>query len=172
MSLSKAFKPVRRSVLLGAVLALPVILAGCQVKPLYGSSASNSSIGALKISLADDRVEQVVRNQLVFLNGGANNDKVAEHSLELNVSSKKAGILDSGTDNNFTAGRMTVTGTFTLTRISDSVVIHKGKRVAIALYDLPDQEFARIRAIKDAEDKAARELAEFIYTDVSIALAP
>lgn len=105
---------------------IPVFLAGCQVKPLY-SSVSSEPVAVIDISLADTRIEQVTRNQLVFLNGGAQAG-TPEYRLDLNVNSSAAGVLDAGTDNNFTAGRMTVTGSFKLTRLSDGELIRSAKR--------------------------------------------
>ncbi|MEP4151252.1 MAG: hypothetical protein ABJL73_08095, partial [Lentilitoribacter sp.] len=102
-------------------------------------------------------------------NGGAQAG-AAEYRLDLNVTSSAAGVLDAGTDNNFTAGRMTVSGSFTLTRLSDGEVIRTAKRQVTSQYDLPDQEFAKIRALQDAENRAGRELADVIYADVSAEL--
>lgn len=144
-------------------------LAGCQVTPLY-STATSTSLPAIEISDAGDRLEQVVRNQLVFLNGGAGSQGASDYKLELNVTRSASGVLDSGTDNNFSAGRMVANGTYKLTKFSDGTVILDGKRSSTALYDLPDQEFSKIRALRDAEDRAGRELAELIYADLAIAL--
>lgn len=151
-----------------AATILPLFLAGCQVKPLYGTVAQET-LAIIDIADADTRVEQVTRNHLVFLNGGSQQG-AAEYNLELNVAIAAAGVLDAGTDNNFTAGRMTVSGSFKLTRISDGEVIRAAKRQTTAQYDLPDQEFAKIRALQDAENRAGRELAEVIYADLTAAL--
>lgn len=167
MSLSNLFQ--NKTIRLGLMAGLVTILAGCQIKPLY-STASSTALPAIEISDADDRLEQVVRNQLIFLNGGSGNQVASDYQLELNVTRSASGVLDSGTDNNFTAGRMIATGMYKLTKISDEAVIRNGKRSSTALYDLPNQEFAKIRALKDAEDRAGRELAELIYADLAIAL--
>lgn len=167
MSLSNMF--LSKTVRFGLMTGLIGALAGCQVTTLY-STATSTSLPAIEISDADDRLEQVVRNQLVFLNGGSGNQGASDYQLKLNVSRSASGVLDSGTDNNFSAGRMVATGTYKLTKFSDGTVIRDGKRSSTALYDLPDQEFAKIRALKDAEDRAGRELAELIYADLAIAL--
>ncbi len=69
------------------------------------------------------------------------------------------------------AGRTTVSGTFTLVRVDTGETVTSGKRSAIALVDFPKQEFAKLRAIRDAENRAARELAELIRADVATALS-
>ena len=159
-------KSIVKSLALAATI--PVFLAGCQVKPLY-SSVSSEPVAVIDISQADTRIEQVTRNQLVFLNGGTQAG-TPEYRLDLNVNSSAAGVLDAGTDNNFTAGRMTVTGSFKLTRLSDGELIRSAKRQVTSQYDLPDQEFAKIRALQDAENRAGRELADVIYADISAAI--
>lgn len=167
MSLSNLL--LRKTTRLGLTVGLFGALSACQVTPLYSTSTS-TSLPAIEISDADDRLEQVVRNQLVFLNSGAANQGASDYQLKLNVSRSASGVLDSGTDNNFTAGKMVVTGTYKLTKFSDGTVIRDGNRSSAALYDLPNQEFAKIRALRDAENRAGRELAELIYADLAIAL--
>ena len=159
----------REAIRISFVAGFVSILAGCQVTPLY-NSATSSALPPIEISDADDRLEQVVRNQLVFLNGGSENQSASDYKLELNVTRSASGVLDSGTDNNFSAGRMVANGTYKLMKFSDGTVIREGKRSSTALYDLPDQEFSKIRALRDAEDRAGRELAELIYADLAIAL--
>ena len=167
MSLFDLSKNKKRLALVASIAVLPLILAACQVKPLYGTS-SVANTAKISISNADDRLEQVTRNQLVFLNGG---EGEAEYYLELNVTSSAAGVLDSGTDNNFSAGRMTATGTYKLTRVSDGELIKSAKRSTTALYDLPNQEFSKIRALQDAQNRAGRELAEVIYAHIAAEIA-
>lgn len=167
MSLSNLFPS--KTIRLGLIAGLASILAGCQATPLY-SSATSTALPTLEISDADDRLEQVVRNQLVFLNSGTSKQAASDYQLDLDVTQRASGVLDSGTDNNFTAGTMVVSATYKLTKLSAEGTIHAGKRSSTALYDLPDQEFAKIRALRDAEERAGRELAELIYADLAIAL--
>jgi LPS-assembly lipoprotein len=54
--------------------------------------------------------------------------------------------------------------------ISDDTVLKTGRRTGVALFDYPRQEFAKLRAVRDAETRAARELAELIYADLAMAL--
>jgi LPS-assembly lipoprotein len=61
--------------------------------------------------------------------------------------------------------------TYTLTRISDSKILKTAKREVVALIDVPGQSFAKLRAIRDAENRAAREIAEFLRGEIAIALA-
>jgi LPS-assembly lipoprotein len=69
------------------------------------------------------------------------------------------------------SGRVTVTADYNLTKSDSGETIASGKRSAVAMVDFPSQEFAKLRAIRDAENRGARELAELIRADVASALA-
>jgi LPS-assembly lipoprotein len=148
------------------------LLAGCQVRPLYSSTSSApEKLAAIKFSPADDRVEQLVRNQLIFLtSGGAGEAAKADYQLQMNVTSTRAEILDDEITDVITPGRVTLKATYSLTRITDGSVVKSGNRSVTSLVDVGNQEFAKLRAYRDAEDRAGRELAEFIRADLATAL--
>ena len=153
--------------------AIAASLAACQVRPLYSSSsATPHKLASIKISPAGDRVSQVVRNQLIFLfNLGSGEPAKADYNLQMSVSSARSNILDDEIVTTTTPGRVTVTANYTLTRISDGKVLRTGTRAVTSLVDIGAQEFAKLRGYRDAEDRAGRELAEFIQADVAIALS-
>jgi LPS-assembly lipoprotein len=51
---------------------------------------------------------------------------------------------------------------YTLTGATSAEVIASGQRQIMSSYDVPRQEFAAYRARLNAEDRAARELAELL----------
>ena len=61
------------------------LAAGCQVRPLYSTgSATELSTASVSISEAEDRVEQRVRNELIFMFGGGRGEPVtAAYNMEL-----------------------------------------------------------------------------------------
>lgn len=147
--------------------------SGCQVKPLY-STGSNTTAGTASVSIseAEDRVEQRVRNELIFLlAGGAGEPANPVYHLELNVSSRDFGVLLSQSDDVARAGRLVITADYNLTRVESGETIRSGRRQVVSLVDFPVQEFAKLRAIRDAENRAAREMAELVKADVAAALA-
>ena len=156
-----------------ALLALVALTAGCQVRPLYSTSGdTEGKLASVSISEADDRVEQQVRNNLVFLfSGGAGEPQTAGYHLDLNVSTRNVDVLlDIRTDVP-RAGRIVVSADYNLTRIDTGETIASGKRSSVAPVDFPNQEFAKLRAQRDADNRAARELAELIRADLAAALA-
>jgi LPS-assembly lipoprotein len=169
-----SISPRRSFLVLGLVLCAG--LAGCQVRPLYsdagGTRAKLTSVG---FADAKNRVEQVVRNELIFLAaGGAGEPLNPAYDVKVNVASEASNVLDD--DGLAEAGipvpgRVQVTGEYTLTRTSDGKVLKHGQHSSVSLIDVSRQNFAKVRAIRDAENRAARELAEFIRADIAIVLA-
>lgn len=161
---------LRRTMLVAAAL----LLAGCQARPLYqkmdGDGRTRGSLAAIAYSPADSRVGLETRNRLIFLTTGGVESSTPQYRVELSVSTAVQGVLlERGADTP-NSGRAVATGTYTLKRISDDTILKAGRRQAVALFDYPRQEFAKLRSVRDAETRAARELAELIYADLSMAL--
>lgn len=180
LSSDKAFAQFRRLALFSCI----AILASCTVKPLYSegpSGAPAKALASIEIEEVDDRVSQQVRNALIFaVAGGAGEPADAQYHLALTVTRRVSGVLyDQTTSNNdpttttdtARAGRIVVKADYNLTRKADGVTIRSGTRSAVALADFPAQEFAKLRAIRDGENRAAREVAETIRADLAAALA-
>lgn len=158
----------RRTVLLTAAL----LLAGCQARPLYQDTDGHTraSLAAIAYSPADSRVGLETRNRLIFLTTGGVESVTPQYRVELDVTSSVQGVLLDRAADTPNAGRAVATGTYTLKRISDDTVLKTGRRQSVALFDYPRQEFAKLRAVRDAETRAARELAELIYADLTMTL--
>ena len=75
--------------------------------------------------------------------------------------------MQIGDDNEPTAGTVTMTATYGLTAPDSTDLIASGRRTITSQYDVPRQEFAAYRARLNAEDRAARELAELLNLAIS-----
>lgn len=170
MSLSEKAQRYTQLLAIGTFVAL----AGCQVKPLYSEGPQGKpakALASIEISDADDRVEQEVRNALVFLtSGGAGEPANPEYRMALNVTSEVMGVLYDQESDTAAAGRVIVRADYNLTRADSGETVRSGNRSAVALVDFPEQEFAKVRATRDAEKRAATELAEIIRADIAAAL--
>ncbi|SOE16947.1 LPS-assembly lipoprotein [Hoeflea halophila] len=155
-----------RARVLAALLGLGM-LAGCQAQPLYGSMQDQQQ--SVFVSEADSRIEQVVRNELVLGFGGEQANST--YTLDLVVTSTTAGLLPGGLDNEFSAARTTVTAAYVLKSASTGEAVKSGTRFADAQLDLPSQNFAQERAKLEAEDRAARQVANLVRADIAAALA-
>jgi LPS-assembly lipoprotein len=159
--------PLKR--ILGAAgVSLLLVSAGCQVRPLYATgSGVDAALKSIEFSEADDRIELEVRNNLIFLAaGGAGEPVNPEYEVDLKVKTRNVGVLVDSSDQE-RAGRLVLKADFTLTKKSTGEVLKTGHRSAVALVDFNTQEYAKIRATRDAENRAARELAELIRADLA-----
>ncbi|CAD7049121.1 lipoprotein [Pseudorhizobium endolithicum] len=172
--MSSDVSPILRRICSAAsALFIVAALSACQVRPLYGeASGPGARLADIGFSQADHRVEQVVRNQLIFLSsGGQGEARAPQYMVELQVVSAYSDILDDEDAVGLQPGRVVVTGTYRMSRVSDGQVLKAGTRRATSLLDVSRQEFAELRSVRDAEDRAARELAEVIRADLAVALA-
>lgn len=157
------------------VAMMALFLSACQVAPLYGERATSPLTGGPATSIAveevNDRVSQEVRNELIFLlNGGVGQPPSPRYRLELFVARNLAGILRDPLDGEPTAQNLTLTAQYRLVEnATDRDVAVRSQQVT-ATYDTSNQAFAALRALRDAENRAARELAERIRADLAILL--
>jgi LPS-assembly lipoprotein len=154
---------------LAAGLCALLVLSGCQVKPLYATDSGTAlAMASIDFSEADDRVELEVRNNLVFMAGGGQSEPVEpQYDVDFNVTTRYIGVLLDLKDDLPRAGRVELRADFTLKRHATGEILKTGKRRAVALVDYPGQEFAKIRATRDAENRAAHELAELMRADIA-----
>lgn len=169
-------KPVKTHsrILVGFCLAAALALQGCTVRPLYSSAPATASgdasmtaeLGSIAVKPVTTREAQQVRNQLVFLfYGGAAEPDTAVYSLDLRVTVRREVTTSTQVttiDEEPSSASVTVIGNYRLTRIDGGELVAKGRRQVASSYDIPTQQYASLRAGRDAEDRAARELAELL----------
>jgi LPS-assembly lipoprotein len=155
-------------------------VSGCTVQPLYSAAAAPSanagvtnSIGGelsdVAVKPVNTRVAQQVRNQLIFLLGGGKGQPAQpRYTLMLSVASasEPTANLQVNELNEPTAAILTVSARYTL-QAADGTAYSNGRQQFQASYDVPRQEFAALRAKRDAEDRASRELAELLRLSVA-----
>jgi len=171
---------VGRAAALALLLALP-LAAACTVKPLYSTTASSyaqpsvlAELASISIKPVDQRYAQEVRNHLIFLfNRGAGQPAVSTYTLTMVVTAlhESAAVVQIGDDNEPTAGTVTLTARYTLARTDSGEMVTTGTRQIASSYDVPRQEFAAYRARLNAEDRAARELADLLNLAIAQELA-
>ncbi|TPK63111.1 hypothetical protein FJ930_26300 [Mesorhizobium sp. B2-4-15] len=171
---------LRRIALAGLVGSLALVSA-CTVRPLYSSaplstgSTANAEMASIAIKPVRTRYAQQVRNNLIFGFGrGAGEPASPLYSLDLGVTEavESSALVQVGTDQDEpTAGSVTLTAGYRLTDANTGAVIAVGKRAITSSFDKPRQEFASYRAQIDAENRAARELAEALQLSIAQDLA-
>ena len=162
-------RPAAASLLVAGLLGV----SSCTVQPLYmdGPVANGAVTGSIASDLSTisvkpvtTRVGQEVRNKLIFLlYGGQAEPAKPRYTLVLSVGSisEASANIQINTENEPTAAVETVLASYTLTDSKGTVVATGNRQFAVS-YDVPRQEFAALRARIDAENRAARELAELL----------
>jgi LPS-assembly lipoprotein len=177
----RTFPQVRsaRLALVVASAGLALTVAGCQVRPLYsagGAVVYSSSTGeatrlsSISIKSVNNRPAQIVRNQMIFLfNGGAQPQAQTRYTLTLNVTSEtaSAAFVQVAEEDEPTAGTVTMRGVYDLIDNETGEVIRRGSRQVVASYDVSRQQFAALRAERDAQERAGRELAELLRLSIA-----
>ncbi|PBB16761.1 LPS assembly lipoprotein LptE [Mesorhizobium sp. WSM4313] len=170
-----------RLALCGMVAALALVSA-CTVRPLYssqplspGSLSASAELGSISIKPVNTRYAQQVRNNLIFAFGqGSGEPASPAYTLDLGVTElvESAAIVQVQTqEDEPTAGTVTLTANYVLRDTATNTVIAVGKRSIPSSFDRPRQEFAAYRAQIDAENRAARELADLLRLSIAQDLA-
>jgi len=159
------------------VVGLAVTASACTVRPLYmkeDSAVAGAPAGAaaqlasVAVKPVTTRYAQLVRNELIFLlGGGAGEATNPRYTLDLAVTSQ---LMSSATapataadDVNVpTAAILTLTARYTLTDLATNKMVAKGSRNISSSIDVPRQQYAALRAENDAQQRAARELAQLL----------
>jgi len=162
-----AFAKRAKNVAVAAALVGVVTLGGCGWQPLYGVTAGGSQLEdvmrTVDISTIPGRVGQQVRNELIFDTTGGGEASVPRYRLDIAVRESVMNTLVETTGD--PKGQIYQLYTqFKLVRLQDNEVVLKGNSNARAAYDKADSVFADIRAKRDAENRAARTIAEAIRT--------
>jgi LPS-assembly lipoprotein len=176
MSLPEHRPMTGRFLRLAAAMALAGLTAGC-FQPLYGqrSVTSTGSVGdALRHVQIDPinapngspeaRLAVEVRNNLIFDTTGGSGQPSPTHRLTVQlVSLRQQVIVDIATARP-DVENYGINATYTLTEIASGKSVVTGQTFARVSFDIPGQEqrFARIRGLRDAENRTAKMIADNI----------
>ncbi|WP_181409893.1 hypothetical protein [Martelella alba] len=167
-------RTVRTSLVSVLLLSVTAGLSACQVRPLYGGTqgkALSENMAAIAFNTPTSRVAQQVENQLIFLTGRGKGESANPlYRVDINAYAATSDVLVEDNSDTADAGRTIVYANYSMRRVSDSKLLTSGTRKSIALLDFPSQEYAKLRAIRDAENRAAKDVAELINADLAIAL--
>jgi LPS-assembly lipoprotein len=176
MSSSERIFPRYRRTMVAMALIAAAGLQACTVRPLYMNAPQSPSGQSYTAELASIAVKPVstrhaleVRNHLIFLFGGGQGEPAdPRYTLDLRVSplAEASTLIQVGTENEPTSAMLTMKASYRLFNAAGDIVA-TGNRQITSSYDVPRQEFAALRARRDAENRAARELAELLRLAVA-----
>ena len=154
------------------------LLAGC-FEPLYGERSLSGGPG-IRDALASVDVTQIVaangtqlarlavetRNDLLFELYGGGPPAPPTHKLVITLALTNLSVIVDIFTNRPDLENFGIDATYTLTEIATKKIVIKGQTFSRVSYDIPGQQqrFARQRALRDAEDRAAKVIAEQIRT--------
>jgi LPS-assembly lipoprotein len=163
---------------LSVVFGLAGLCAAC-FQPLYATKSitGERSVGAALAQVQiervpapngtpDSRIAVEIQNQLDFeLNGGGGMVSPT-HKLALRFYTNRSSLITDVTTGRVEAEITGIDTSFTLTELATGKVVLNGRTFSRVSSDYPGQQqrFARVRARLDAEDRAAKVIAENVRT--------
>src|SRR6478672_5207090 len=160
-----------------AVAALAALTAGC-FQPMYaersdGSPALREKLMGVELPPVDKpnasreaRIGVEVRNALAFKLYGSATGMPPTHRLVLRFNTNRSSLMIDPNTALPTSENVAIDAQYNLIEIASNKSVMTGTTFSRVSYDIPGQlqRFARARAFRDAEDRAAQEIAENIQT--------
>ncbi|MEO0497501.1 MAG: LPS assembly lipoprotein LptE [Pseudomonadota bacterium] len=150
-----------RPFVVAALIALGA-LAGCTVTPLEGTgnvSAGGGSLAGIEFAGPTSRLDQKLRNELLALVGREASDEDASIRFEATVTKTLSDVAVLRGTGRSTVGKVQLTAVWAVIDIATGGIKDRGQVSATSSYDQFNQEFANQEAERDAETRAAKELA-------------
>lgn len=171
--------PLRRPALLALAFGASLGLAGC-FTPLYGPTATGVGVeetlktidvGEIAVSGASEEMSHALRSELIYALDGARDREIEKrYRLTATVTASQSSPIISTATGRALATTITATATWRVEDIADGRVVLGGQANASTSFDRVQQRFATVRAQRDAELRAARQLSEQIATRIAIDL--
>ena len=161
------------------VMGLGGLVAGCfqpmyAEHPLPGAAGSASVVGAMRAvdvaaidAPAGSRLARVsvnVRNELIYDLTGGGGGFSPTHRLDVKLTATQLQVIVDINTARPDVNNYGIDSTYTLTELATGRVVVKGQTFARVSYNIPGQEqrFAGERGLRDAENRAAKEISENI----------
>lgn len=155
------------------MLTAALAVAGCNVRPLYGSSASGAgdsvaeSLASVHVDRIADQSGQTLRGFLVqaLSPNGRPADPAFILSVDLTESEQSLGIAR---DDTATRANLFVTANSTLRDAATGREVWGDSRTVIASYGILAEQFATIIAERSARERALRQIAQEVRTAMAL----
>jgi LPS-assembly lipoprotein len=164
----------RRVLRAAAALAIAALAGGC-FQPLYGEQSPTggavlrdqlSAVDIMQIEAPkgsdEARLAVEIRNALMFDFSGGGSAAPPTHRLKIAISSTRASIIVDVHTSRPDIENYGINASYSLTEIATAKVVVTGQTFARVSYDIPGQaqRFARLRGLRDAENRAAKVIAD------------
>jgi len=152
-----------------ACAAVPLLAAGCGdsgFHPLYatsaitGSPSVNEKLARMEVAPIPGRVGQRLRNELIFQSTGTGHEaQQPVYRLEIVLRESITATLVQ-IDGNSSGSVYNLNASFRLVRLDDKSIALEGQSYGRTAFQRFDSVFSNVRARHEAEDRAARTVAE------------
>lgn len=157
---------------MAAVIAATIGLAGC-FQPLYGPSLSGprTALGTIGVEPIPEHLGHQLKSELDFqLNNGTPPESPV-YRLKISPKGNSVSVVADSAMSRPQVMTYVVTASYTLEEVRSGKVVTTGQATVQASFDRDIQRLATVRAQRDAEVRAATQLAEQIKVRVLSALS-
>jgi LPS-assembly lipoprotein len=160
------------------ILVLNTLLGACGFSSLYGQRAGTDvkvaqHLALIHIQPIKDRIGQHLRNNLLihFNPKGQPANPLYTLNLTIKKSSNNLGIKKSAV---VTRGNLRISAIYTLSQLADMASgieassLITARSATISSYDISQGQYAALAALKDAQARAIKEVADDIKTRLSV----
>jgi LPS-assembly lipoprotein len=156
-----------------AATLLAAAVGGC-FQPLYGDRSLTGgpsirdAMRDVEVAAVDGRIGQEVRNDLIFeLTGGEGNPTGAPYRVTMTVATGTFYPVVDITAGRPSAETVALDVFYRLEDVANKKTVLTERALARVTIDRSQQRFARVRAIRDAENRAAKVAAEQIRSRIA-----
>ncbi|KRE06049.1 hypothetical protein ASE61_25390 [Bosea sp. Root670] len=172
MSSSEA--ALSRRFLLAAVLTVAGLAGGC-FQPLYSDYTTSTMGGSVKTALRGIEIPEIkglighyFRNELVYeLDGSGDPDAPRTSKLEASVAESVEVVTVDYANGRADSAVLVATISWKLTRNGTAEVLASGTNSVRVPYERSSQRFATVRAARDAQVRAAKNLATIVRGQIA-----
>jgi LPS-assembly lipoprotein len=153
-----------------ALLLAAALLGGCGFQPLYKRDAARRTVpemGAIRIDAAEDRLTQLVRNQLLDSLTPQGSPAAPLYRLTLHALERQSGVLVTRSDTT-TRYNLLVVGSYELRDARSGDMLLNGQASSFAAYNVLRAEYTNLVAERDARERAARDIGEQIHLQIAL----
>jgi LPS-assembly lipoprotein len=146
-------------------------LTGCGFHPLYGTIDGKPGIdmSSIYVKPIPERTGYVLRNDLLDLFDSMGNPEGAKYRLEIELKTQRValGFLENA---QITRYNFYLTARYQLISTATNKAVKRGTARTITSYNVVSSPYATVTAEKDAQDRAARDIAETVRTELAVFL--
>jgi len=162
---------------MAVVMLLAPTLAACEgstgFRPMYGAATladTEAKLASVSVGPIPGRVGQKIRNELIFHSTGGGSPLPPKYHVDIAIRQQIVSTLVRK-DGESQSQVYNLEAKFQLIRIADNAVLLEGTSYGRASFERYDSIYSNVKAREDAENRAARAVAQDIKTRLAAFLS-